>query len=224
MNLRPYKKQLLFLLTFLLFLKVNIYSETITFSADRMSGTAGNSSSRTTLSGNAVVVTDSMEIKADTIELYGEDFRYITAFGSVVGINKESELDFTCGKMGYDRETKIATLENGVHLKDTKNEVTADAELIEYNQNTETAIMQISVTLKQKDNTCTAAYAIYRKTEQLLDMSGNPKVIQGSDTFRAQDITLNLETQEITLDGRVKGSITTTKKSNEGASGEKTDE
>ena len=192
------------------------FSETITFSADSMTGTAGSSNSRTTLSGSAVVTTESMEIKADTIELYGEDFRYITATGSVSGKNKDSGLDFTCGKMGFDRETKIATLENGVHLVDEKNEVTADAELIEYNQSTETAIMQISVTLRQKDNTCTAAYAIYRKSDQLLDMSGNPKVIQGKDTFRAQDITLNLETQEITLDGRVRGSVTTTneKKSN----------
>ena len=72
--------------------------------------------------------------------------------------------------------------------------------------------MQIQVNLTQKDNKCTAAHAIYRKKEQMLEMSGNPNITQGTDTFRAQNITLNLETQEITLDGRVKGSVTTTSK------------
>ena len=38
-------------------------------------------------------------------------------------------------------------------------------------------------------------------------MSGNARITQGEDTFRAQQITLNLDTQEISLDGRVKGSV-----------------
>ena len=73
--------------------------------------------------------------------------------------------------------------------------------------------MQIAITLKQKDNTCTSAYAIYRKKAQMLEMSGNPKIVQGKDTFRAQEITLNLESQEITLDGRVRGTVTDSQKS-----------
>ena len=68
--------------------------------------------------------------------------------------------------------------------------------------------MQISVTLKQDNSTCTAAYVIYKKNEQMLKMSGNPQVQQGSDVFRAQEIELDLNTKEITLDGRVKGSVT----------------
>ena len=35
----------------------------------------------------------------------------------------------------------------------------------------------------------------------------NARITQGEDTFRAQQIALNLDTQEITLDGRVKGSV-----------------
>src|SRR5574344_2229678 len=182
-------------------------AEKITFSADSMSGMTGEKSDYTKLEGNAKVKTESMDISADMIELKGEDFRYIIASGTVKGTNTESKLDFTCDRMTYDRDTKIATLENTVHLVDTEHDVTADAQLIEYNQNTEIAVMQIGVSLKQKDNTCTSAYAIYRKSAQLLDMSGNPKIIQGDNTFRAQTITLNLDTQEITLDGRVQGSV-----------------
>ncbi len=185
--------------------------EEIKFSADSMTGTAGSKTETTRLSGNAFVSTSAMEIKADTIELSGDDFRYITADGTVSGSITESQMDFTCGKLTYDRKTKIAQLEDSVHLIDKANDVTADAQLIEYDQTNETAVMQIEITLKQKDNTCTSAFAIYRKNEQLLEMSGNPKIVQGKDSFRAQEITLDLNSQEITLDGRVRGTVTDTR-------------
>ncbi len=191
-----------------LFFSILAHGEVIQFKADSMTGKSGSTSEETTLSGNAYVKTDSMEISADSIRLYGEDFRFITAEGSVDGKNTESALDFSCGKLVFDRMTKIARLEDSVHLVDTENEVSADAQIIEYNQNTQTATMQINVTLKQKDNTCTSAYALYRKKVQMLEMSGNPKIVQGEDSFRAQEITLNLDTQEITLDGRVSGTVT----------------
>lgn len=190
---------------------IYINSEEIEFSSDYMTGTSKESNSTTTLIGNAFVKTETMEIKADSIELSGDNFRYITATGNVSGKNTENQMDFTCGKMKYDRTSKIANLEDSVHLIDLENDVDAKAQLIEYNQNTDIAIMQIEVSLQQKDNNCTAAYAIYRKKTQLLEMNGNPKIIQGKDTFRAQEISLNLDTQEITLDGRVRGTVTDSK-------------
>ena len=189
-----------------------LFCETITFKADSLTGTAGSTSDTTRMKGNAFVKTSSMEISAESIELSGDDYRFILADGNVTGKNLESKMEFTCGKMHYDRQTKIAYLEDAVHLVDTANEVTADAQIIDYNQNTEIAVMQIGITLKQKDNTCTAAYAVYRKNDKILEMSGNPKIIQGVDTFRAQEITLNLDSQEITLDGRVSGTVTDSKK------------
>lgn len=190
-----------------------LFAENIVFKADSMSGKAGSKTDATVLKGSAFVQTETMEISADSIELNGENFRYIVATGSVSGKITESQMEFSCGKVRYDRTTKIARLEDSVHLVDTKNDVSADAQLIEYNQNTEIAVMQISVKLIQKNNTCTSAYAIYRKNDQMLEMSGNPKIVQGEDTFRAQEITLNLDSQEITLDGRVSGTVTDTKKS-----------
>ncbi len=196
---------------FLSFASLFIYAEEITFSADSMTGTAGSKSDTTTLSGSASVQTQSMQINADLIELSGEDYRFITATGNVSGSISESQMDFSCGKLKYDRNTKIAQLEDSVHLIDKPNDVTADAQIIEYNQENNTAVMQIEITLKQKNNVCSGTFAIYKKDEQLLELSGNPQIVQGSDNFRAQEIILNLQTQEITLDGRVKGSITDSK-------------
>ena len=193
----------------------SLFAETITFKADSLTGTAGNNSDTTRMQGNAFVKTSNMEISADSIELSGNNYRYIIADGAVTGKNLESKMEFTCGRMRYDRETKIAYLEDSVHLVDTANGVTADAQIIDYNQKTEIAIMQIGITLKQKENVCTSAYAVYRKNDKMLEMSGNPKIVQGQDSFRAQEITLNLDSQEITLDGRVSGTVTDTKKKEE---------
>ena len=188
-------------------------AEKIIFSANSMTGVVGDKSDSTTLSGEAYVLTDSMEIFADQIGLSGKNFRFIEAQGNIKGKNMESELEFTCEKLKYDRETKIAELSDNVNLKDTKNNVNAKAQIIEYNQNTDTAVMQIEIELTQKDNICTGAYAIYRKNDQMLELSGNSQIKQGQDTFRAQQITLDLTSQEITLDGRVKGSIVDEQKS-----------
>ncbi len=187
-------------------------AEKITFSANSMTGVVGDKSDSTTLNGEAYVLTDSMEIFADQIGLSGKNFRFIEAHGNIKGKNMESELEFTCDKLKYDRETKIAELSDNVDLKDIKNDVNSKAQIIEYNQNTETAVMQIEIQLTQKNNVCTGAYAIYRKNDQMLELSGNSQIKQGEDTFRAQQITLDLTSQEITLDGRVKGSIIDEKK------------
>lgn len=182
-------------------------AEKISFSAGSMKGTVGDKSDVTELSGGAYVLTESMEISADSIKMSGEDFRFIEAAGTVKGKNSEAELEFECGSLKYDRETKIAELFDSVSLTDVKNNVTATAQMIEYNQTSDIAVMQMEIELKQKDNVCKGAYAVYRKKDQMLELSGNAQIKQGDDSFRAQEIILNLDSQEITLDGRVKGSI-----------------
>ena len=192
-----------------------LFAEKITFSAGSMSGQAGDSSATTTLSGGAFVQTSSIEISADSIELSGDDYRFIKASGNITGKNLETNMEFTCDSMSYDRDTKVAQLEGNVKLTDVENDVKANAQIIEYNQNTNIAVLQIGITLTQKKNICTGAYAVYQKNEQMLEISGNAQVKQEDDVFRAQQITLNLDTQSITLSGNVKGSVTETKKTEE---------
>ncbi|WP_407427974.1 LptA/OstA family protein [Treponema sp.] len=206
-------KKLIFLFCLFNFLILSaVFSEEIQFKADFMSGVSGSKTDETKLAGNSFVKTSTMEIKADLITLNGEDFRYITAEGSVEGKNTETKMNFTCGRLRYDRQTKLAQLEDSVHMIDLENDVTIDAQIIEYNQNKEIATMQIGVTLRQKNNVCTSAFAIYKKEAQMLEMSGNPKIVQGDDSFRAQEITLDLKSQEITLSGRVSGTVIDSKK------------
>ena len=183
-------------------------AESISFRADSMSGTTAENASRAVLSGNAQIRTASMEINADTIVLSGKNFRYVEASGNVNGGSSVDKTQFSCSSLSYDRKTGIAVLQDSVHLTDSANDALADAELMEYNQKKKTVIMQIAVSIRQKENTCTGAYALYHQDSKLLFLSGNPQVQQGEDTFRGQEITLNLGTQEVSIDGRVRGSVT----------------
>ncbi len=201
--------------SFFLLFAASLYAEKISFSAGSMSGQAGDSSATTTLSGGAFIQTSSIEISAQEIELSGDDYRFITARGNISGKNLESKMEFTCDAMTYDRETKVAVLQGNVHLVDTENDVKADAQIIEYNQETNIAVLQIDINLTQKKNVCTGSYAVYQKNEQMLEISGNAQVKQDKDVFRAQQITLNLDTQNITLSGNVKGSVTESAKEKE---------
>lgn len=182
--------------------------ETIEFSAQKMSGSMKQGQDYTKLSGGAKIKTASMEIQADTIELYGKDFRFIKAEGSVRGVQEEDGLEFSCETMEYDREEKLALFTGAVVLEDKENHVVAKAQRIEYREKDAIAIMQIEVELTKDESISTCAFALYRKEEKLLEMTGNPQVVQGNDTFRAQEIVFNLDTEEITLDGRVKGTVT----------------
>ncbi len=211
------KKSFLTILISLLFClgATPLFAEKIVFSANRMSGQAGNSNTTTTLSGNAYIKTESMEIQADDVELSGDNYRYIKASGNISGKNTKTNMDFTCDSLEYDRTTKIALLKGNVKLDDKENEVKAEAQIIEYNQDTEIAILQIQIKLNQKDNVCSGSYAIYYKTTQMLELSGNAQVKQKDDIFRAQNITLDMNTQDITLGGNVKGKVTEVKEAEE---------
>lgn len=217
----------LFIFLFLIIFPLYLFAEKITFSAEEMKGQAGTANSATTLSGNAFIKTDQLEILADKIELSGDNYRNIKASGNVSGKSSTSKMEFTCSSLEFDRETNIAMLKGDVSLIDEENDVSANAQIIEYNQSTEVAVLQIQVKLTQKNNVCSGAYAVYQKKNQLLEISGNASVKQGADMFRAQQISLNMQTQDIKLTGNVKGSVSEVMGKKEEpkpeASGEKTE-
>ncbi len=203
-----------FAVLFILACVTFLYAEdkTISFSAARMSGTAGKTAGTTVLEGTAVVDIGALRITGNRIELSGKDFRYVTAIGSVTGTDSEKGYAFSADSLTYDRDREVALFRGNTKLVDSKNEVEASAGMISYNQKTEIAFLQIDVKLKRKDIDCTAVFATYRRTLNLLDLSGSPLVLRDGDEFRADRIAVNLETEYISLDGTVSGMLKDTKK------------
>lgn len=184
------------------------FCEKISFTADYLHGSASETNNKTVLERHAHISTESFDINAQLIELEDENYRYVTATGAVFGKSKKSNLDFTCDKLFFDRETDLIYFEGNVNVKDTANNVDAQSQLMEYDLNTETAVLQVNVKLNQNNSKGTGSLAVYKTKEKTVDLTGNPKIVRGDDIFRAQKITLNVETEEILLDGKVSGNVT----------------
>lgn len=192
-----------------------LFAEKIIFSANSMSGKSGDSNTTTSLSGNAYIKTNTMEIQAEDVTLSGDDYRYIKATGEVLGKNLETNMEFTCDELSFDRTTKVAELKGNVNLIDIDNDVKAQAQIIVYDQDKDIAILQIQINLTQKDNVCSGSYAVYYKKNQILELSGNAQIKQKEDIFRAQHITLDMDSQDITLGGNVRGTVKDSKEKDE---------
>lgn len=203
------RQQLCVLVSFFLIASlVSAAPAKITFSADKLQGSGGKGQTSTSLTGNAKVSVDSLNIYGERIELYGKDYRYIKASGSVTGEDAEKGFTFSAVSLSYDRETEVAEFMGQAKVEDTKNKVETAAERIEYNQKNEIILLQMAVKLKSKDIACDSLFAIYNRNTSMLELTGKPTVKKGKDEFKAARISVNLDTEDIKLEGKVSGSVT----------------
>ena len=186
---------------------VPLSADTFSFKADRMSGGKATGREITILTGNAEVRSDKLLLRAERIEIQGSDNRFIDCSGSVWGQEEEKNILFRTDRLRYDRTLKIARLEGNSTLEDRKNEIVARARFIEYNDQQEIAIFQISVRLFKDNLVCRSEYAVYRREEKTLALSGFPVVYKKDDEFRAGRIQVDLDTDDVIMEGDVRGSI-----------------
>jgi lipopolysaccharide export system protein LptA len=182
-------------------------ADTFTFKADRMSGNKASGKEITVLLGNAEVRSDNLILRAERIEIQGDDNQFIDCSGKVWGQEEEKDIFFEADRLRYDRTLKIARLEGNSTLEDKKNEIVAKGRYIEYDDQAEITVFQISVRLFKDDMVCRSEYAVYRRNEKLLDLSGFPVVFKKEDEFRADRIRVDLDTDDVTMEGSVSGSI-----------------
>ena len=201
------RKTMIFLSFFLILAAHSLWGDTFTFRADRMSGGKATGREITVLTGNAEVRSDNLLLQAERIEIQGSDNRFVDCSGNVRGFEEEKNILFRTDRLRYDRTLKIARLEGNSTLEDRKNEIIARARFIEYDDQSEVAIMQISVRLFKDNLVCRSEYAIYERNEKTLALSGFPIVYKKEDEFRAEKIRVDLDTDDVVMEGDVKGSI-----------------
>ena len=199
-------KTFLLVLVFLC-LTAAAWGETFTFRADRMSGGRATGREVIVLTGNAEVRSDKLLLRAERIEIHGDNNRFVDCSGNVLGHEEEKDIFFRTDRLRYDRTLKIARLEGNSTLEDRKNELVARARFIEYDDENEVAIMQISVRLFKNDLVCRSEYSVYRRIEKMLWLSGFPVVYKKDDEYRAERIRVDLETDDVIMEGDVQGSI-----------------
>jgi lipopolysaccharide export system protein LptA len=172
-----------------------------------MSGTKALGRETTILAGNAEVHSDNLVLQANRIEIHGDDSQFIDCSGDVWGIEEEKEIIFQTDRLRYDRKLKIARLEGNSTLEDKQNEIVAKSNFIEYDDQAEVTVFQVSVRLFKDEMVCRSEYAVYRRTEKLLELSGFPVVFKKDDEFRADRIRVDLDTDDVTMEGDVSGRL-----------------
>jgi len=205
---RSYRNLGFYLCLALLFFCIqSISADTFSFKANRMSGSRALGRETTILIGNAEVRSDSLLLRADRIEIQGDNNQFIECIGNVWGHEENKNILFYSDRLRYDRKQKIARLEGNSSLEDRQNQIVARGRYIEYNDKNENAVFQISVRLFKDDMVCRSEYAVYNRQEKLLDLSGFPVVYKKNDEFRADKIRVDLDTDDVIMEGSVSGSI-----------------
>lgn len=165
----------------------------------------------TILSGNAKIINGDTVITANQIELYGPDFRYANCSGDVKVVDSKRGITLTSQNLYYDRTEDLSRVEGYAEMQDTKNEIVVKGGFLENRGKDDVTIVQIGVRiLKIADNqqmVCRSEFARYDRKSDGLVLSGLPVVFWKGDEYRASQISIDLKTDEISLQGEVSGKI-----------------
>jgi len=182
---------------------------TFSFSGDSMETVIAEGRERTLLTGNAEVITGENRIRAQRIELYGSNFRFIRCQGDVSVLNDEKGIELSCQELFYNREEKIIRVSGNVIMLDKKNEIVVKGGFLQNWEDREETIVQIGVRVLKTDLVCRSEYARYLREEERLELSGMPLVNWKGDEYRALKITIDLDKDTIRLEGDIRGKVTT---------------
>jgi lipopolysaccharide export system protein LptA len=186
--------------------------KTFSFSSNRTEAVLARGKEHTILQGNAVIITDTKEIRADRIDIYGKDFNLAVCEGNIEVIDTENQTTLTCRNLKYDRDTEIIIVEGYSEMEDRENELITKSGYIEDRSEEEFTILQISVRILKisegEEMSCRSEYAGYDRKNNILELTGMPRVYWKGDNYSASRIIINLDTDEIKLEGNVSGSIT----------------
>lgn len=198
-------------------------ADVFSFSGNRVRSIFAKGKERTLLTGNARIRSDANNIKADEIELYGEDLMYAECRGNVRLVNIERGLELTSDLLFYDRSQKTARVRGNAVMVDRKNEVVVKGGYIENREEEDITTIQIGVRILKENMSCRSEFATYLRQIDTLELTGIPVVYWKGDRYRAQKIIIDLKKDEVRLEGSVEGEITTEKDEDTPKEGKKPD-
>ncbi len=182
-------------------------AEKFDFSGDATTMTLAEGGQHALLTGHGRVESQDLRITADSIELFGKDFIYARCHGNVHVVDARRGLDLSSQELFYDRDRKIAQIRGNAMMADVKNEMVVKGGFIEDRDTEQITIVQIGVRIFKKDIVCRSEFARYLRDKKILELSGTPWVSKGGDVYQAARITINLDTEDITLEGSVQGTL-----------------
>ncbi|MCY1152309.1 MAG: hypothetical protein ACPKMZ_05820 [Pleomorphochaeta sp.] len=198
---------------FLLFILSPLTAASISFSGGYTTLSMREGNQQINLSNSANVAIDNIEISANEISLKGEDYDYIECNGNITFKDNDNQLTIRCSSLKYNRDTEEIIIEGWVEIDDLKNNIYATASYLQYN--VEKAIIDLSVEVKllhsSDDEVMKCSCDILRLDleDKNVSLLGDSKVEWEENTYKAHAISINLNNNDISMDGSIEASINT---------------
>lgn len=183
--------------------------ERYTFTADRMETVLAEGRERTLLTGNVTLAADDMEITAERVELYGEELSFALAEGGVRVVQPEHGLELASEALLFDRRDRVVRIEGEALLIDHDNEMVIKGGFLEHWERRDETLIQIGVRILSEDLVARAQFVRYDREAQTVTLSGLPVVTWKGDQYRAARIFIDLDADQVVLDGAVSGELST---------------
>jgi OstA-like protein. len=199
------------LISLLLLFSALLFAGDITFSGDSSRLSLQESGKTVTLTGNAVVTMDALTIRADSISIEGEEYSKLTCNGNVRITDTERGFSIRTSTLHYNRDTERLVIAAYSEISDTANGIEASAGALTYDLGKEALTLSLDVNLiKASEDTfmrANAEKAEYDRKGQTLALLGGAFVYFKENNYNANAILVNLETDEIKMEGAIRGTI-----------------
>ena len=196
----------------LLLVTISLYAQnTVTFGGLTSRSVVTDGQRQVVLSGEAWIETGDIRISAEEIILSGPSYRYADCRGSVVVEDRGQDLSLTTTRLNYDRVTTQAVSRGWGELEDRSGGLTARGGYISNSSSDRVTLIQIAARiLKSTDEgpmLCKADSIRYDEPAGALELTGNAVVMWNNDEYRAAYIRIDLDTNDILLEGDVSGAV-----------------
>ena len=195
----------------LLLTTFSIFASDISFSGGRSSLSLKEGKEEVVLSDGAKVSVDEIIIESNKITLSGNGWMEVVCEGKTKILDLENKIEIRTSGLWFDRTEERMIISSWFEIDDSKNEISATGNSLLFNMVTGLLTLEKDVTLlKITDDgimRCKAESVILDRDNQKISLRGNASVIWNGDEYNAEAIYVNLETEEISLEGRIKGSI-----------------
>ena len=181
-----------------------------TFSADSTTANLAEGKEFTILTGNAEVTADDVLITAGEIKLYGDDFQFAEVGGRFKALDLKNDFSLEGDILFYDRQVKLLRAEGNVIMKDNQNDVVVRARFLESKEDGKFMVVQLGVKITKKEElSARSEFLTYYRETEILELSGFPYALWKDDEYSAERISINLDSDEVNLEGKVRGTIST---------------
>ena len=204
-------RRLLMVIILSLFLSLLFGGEPISFKGGYTRAVMREGQETILLSQGASVSSGSINFEAQTIELIGPEARYLVGNGAVKITDSANNIIINSTGISFDRESEQLLVDGWVEVQDLNNEIIATGAYLAYDRSE--GILKIQIAAKLLHHTdsgpmvCRADTIEYNRETRKLSLIGNSVVEWKGDVYRASSTTVDLDSEEIEMEGNIKGTV-----------------